>query len=134
MPFDRGRVRRGKDCFVKFPAQSYATIQEGLLKLLVSKGIGRNGWAVIVALCRTIYSDGRLGRMSSAQIEAVTGLSEYQVARGKKELRDKGVIVPVYRTTEEGYRHLDRSNFGHVAQFCFAKEVWAQIETLTNDY
>lgn len=98
------------------------------MRLLVRKGVGRNGWAVMIVLCRTIYSDGRLGRLSSAQIEDASGLTAYQVARGKKELRDKEIIVPVYRKTAEGYRHVDRSNLGHVAQFCFTKEAWAQIE------
>ena len=128
MPVDREEVRRGKDCFAKFPKLSYATIQDGLLKLLVETQVGRNGWAVIVAMCRTIYFDGRFGRISAKDIAATTGMSSYQIARGMTELREKGIIVPVYRTTSEGYRHLDRSNLGHVAQYCFTKDAWKRIE------
>lgn len=120
-------LNRGKDCFVKYPKQSYATIQDGLLGLLVRKQIGRNAWAVMIALCRAVYSDGRLGRLPSKVAEQVTGLSSYQVARGMKELRDKKIIVPVIRKTSKGYKHADRSNFGHVAQYAFTQEAWDSI-------
>ena len=130
MSVDRIGVRRGKDCFVRFPVQSYATIQDGLTRLLVSRNVGRNGWAVIVTLCKAIYADGRLGRISAKEIGNVTGLNPNQVARGMAELRDKGIIVAVYRTTAEGYRHIDRSNLGHVAQYCFTKDAWALIDTV----
>lgn len=128
MPIDREEIRRGKECFARFPKRSYATVQDGLLRLLVEAQVGRNGWAVIIAMCRTIYSDGRLGRIAAKDIASVTGLSPYQIARGMTELREKGIIVPVYRTTAEGYRHLDRSNLGHVAQYCFTKDAWKRIE------
>ena len=52
-----------------------------------------------------------------------------QVARGMAELRERGVIVPVMRRTADGRRAPDRSNFGHVAQYCIAREVWAKVAT-----
>ncbi len=127
MSVDRSGVRRGKECFVRFPSLTYATVQDGLLRVLVEKGVGRNGWAVIVTLCRSIYSDGRLRRMGAEEIAQISGLTLNQVARGMKELRDKGIIVPVYRTTVEGFRHVDRSNLGHIAQYCFTKDTWNRI-------
>ena len=99
------------------------------MKLLVEKRVGRNGWAVMVALCRKVYADGRLGRTPAAEIAEASGLTAYQVARGMKELRDKGIIAPVTRKTAQGYRHPDRSNYGHVAQYRFTKKAWARVET-----
>ena len=113
--------RHGKDCFVRFPKHTYSTIQEGLARRLVKRQIGRNGWAVMVTLCRTIYSDGRLGKMSSQSIQTSTGLTDKQVSRGMKELREKGIIEPIVRTTSQGYRHRDRSNLNHVAQYRFCE-------------
>lgn len=131
MQVDRGEINKSRHCFAKFPARSYSTIQEGLMQVMVEKNVGRNGWAVMVALSKSIYSDGRLGKMSSQETSRVTGLTSSQVARGMAELRDKNIIVPVFRTTSKGYRHLDRSNLGHVAQYCFTKETWARIDKVT---
>lgn len=83
---------------------------------------------VMIELCRSTYADGRFGRVSALDISEDTCLTLNQVARGMTELREKKIITPVIRTTKEGYRHPDRSNFGHVAQYCFTKEVWALIE------
>ena len=83
----------------------------------------------MVALCRKVYTDGRLGRVSAKEISERTGLTAYQVARGMAELREKGVIVPVVRRNSEGVRRPDRSNFGHVAQYCIARDVWQRVET-----
>ena len=96
---------------------------------LVARRVGRNGWAVMVALCRKVYADGRLGRCSAADIAERTGLSAYQVARGMAELRERGVIAPVIRRTANGRRAPDRSNFGHVAQYCITRDVWAKVST-----
>ncbi|WP_058985634.1 hypothetical protein [Hugonella massiliensis] len=129
MPVDRERLRRG-EVFARYPRLTYSTIQEGLVALLVSKRTGRNGWAVIVTLCRRVYADGRLGLMSAAEICKATGMTAEQVHRGMGELRNKGIIVPVYRTNAEGFKNLDRSCFGHVAQYCFTKEAWSMIATV----
>lgn len=129
MPVDRDRLRRG-EVFARYPKLTYSTIQEGLVALLVDKRMGRNGWAVVVTLCRRVYADGRLGLMPAAEICRATGMTSEQVHRGMGELRRKGVIVPVYRINAEGFKNLDRSCFGHVAQYCFTKEAWARIATV----
>ena len=56
-----------------------------------------------------------------------------QVTRGMAELRDKGVIAPVVRRTAAGRRVPDRSNFGHVAQYCITRDVWARVVTDRRD-
>lgn len=114
--------------FARYPSLTYSTIPEGLLLALVRKQVGRNGWAVMVALCRKVYADGRLGRASAEEIASCLGLSRYQIARGMTELRGKGIIVPVVRKTADGFRKLDRSNYGHVAQYCITSDVWNGIE------
>lgn len=119
--------------YARFPPQTYSTIQQGLMQVLVERKVGRNGLMVMIALCGAIYADGRLGRMSSELMSDITGLTANQNARGMKELRDKKIITPTIRRTKEDYRHPDRSNFGHVAQYCFTKEVWARIETANNE-
>lgn len=125
--------RRGKECFVRFPKLTYATIQDGLLKRMAARKIGRNGWAVMVAFCKTIYTDGCLGKLSSAAIQEVTGLTDKQVARGMADLRDKGIIEPIIRTTRQGYRNPDKSNLNHVAQYRFTKGSWNAIERDGNE-
>lgn len=44
------------------------------------------------------------------------------------ELRDKGIIAPVIRTNAEGYRHPDRSNYGHIARYCICRDIWSLVE------
>ena len=128
MPVGRGGLTKTKDVFARYPSLTYSTIPEGLMLVLVRKQVGRNGWAVMVALCRKVYSDGRLGRASAEEIASRSGLTRYQIARGMAELRDKGIIVPVVRKTADGFRRLDRSNYGHVAQYCITRDVWEGIE------
>ena len=128
MPQESKPLRRGSDTFARYPNFTYATIQDGLARVLVEREVGRNGWAVMIALCRTVYYDGRLCRVSAEEMSGRFGLTENQVARGKKELRDKGVIEPIILTTKKGYRHRDRSTFGHVAQYRFTREVWQRID------
>lgn len=129
MPVGRGGGVGGRDRFARYPPLTYSAVQEGLLRELVARRVGRNGWAVMVALCRKVYADGKLGRVSAAEISERSGLTPYQVARGMTELRDRGIIAPVVRRTADGRRKPDRSNFGHVAQYCIARDVWAAIET-----
>ena len=127
MPVGRGAVGSGKDAFVRFEPLTYATVQRELTKAMVEKQVGRNGWAVMIALCHKIYADGRLGRTPAAEISERTGLTRAQIARGMMELRDKGIIAPVIRKTADGYRHPDRSNYGHVAQYCITRDLWAKM-------
>ncbi len=122
-----------QDAFVRFPSQSYATIQKELTKAMAQRQVGRNGWPVMVALCYKIYADGRLGRTSANEIARRTGLTHAQCARGMMELRDKGLTVPVIRKTEEGFRRLDRSTHGHVAQYCFTRDIWEAINIESSD-
>ena len=75
--------------YARFPPQTYSTIQQGLMQVLVERKVGRNGLMVMIALCGAIYADGRLGRMSSELMSDITGLTANQNARGMKELRDK---------------------------------------------
>ena len=127
MPVGRGGLNQGKDVFARYPSLTYSTIPDGLMLALVSKQVGRNGWAVMVALCRKVYADGKLGRASAEEIARRSGLTRYQIARGMTELRDKNIIVPVVRKTADGFRKLDRSNYGHVAQYCITRDVWKLV-------
>lgn len=133
MPVGRSGRVSGADCFARYPPTTFAMIQEGLIEELVKRQVGRNGWAVMVALCRKVYADGRLGRASAKEISSCTGLTRYQVARGMTELRNKGLIVPVIRRNSEGYRRPDRSNFGHIAQYCITRDVWASVRLLEDE-
>lgn len=130
MHFERKEPVDAPDPFARYPSQTYSVLPDGLLRAMVEKGVGRNGWAVMMALCHVVYGDGILGRMPAKCVAEITGLTEYQIARGMTELRNKKIIVPVMRTTAEGYRHHDRSNLGHVAQYCICKDVWNQIERI----
>ena len=63
----------------------------------------------------TVYrmvTTGRLCRVGAAEISERFGLTKNQIARGMTELRNKGIIEPIMRTIEKGYRHRDRSTFG----------------------
>lgn len=127
MSVGRGEVGVGRDAFARFAPLTYATIQEELTWAMARAQVGRNGWPVMVALCHRIYADGRLGRTSADEIARRTGLAHTQVSRGMRELRDKGIIAPVIRKTKEGYRHPDRSAYGHVAQYCITRDLWDAI-------
>lgn len=119
---------RKESTFALYAKQSFTILPDALVGVLVARQVGRNGWAVMAALCHAIFSDGRIGVMSSNEVCARTGLTKYQVARGMTELRDKGIIAPVIRTNAEGYRHPDRSNYGHVAHYCICRDIWALVE------
>lgn len=92
----------------------YSTMPTALMRVLVRKGVGRNGWAVMAALCCGVHEDSTIDRRSAASVCEMTGLTRNQVARGMAELREKGVIVPVMRTNAAGYAHPDRSNFSRI--------------------
>lgn len=119
---------RKESAFALYAKQSFTILPDALVGVLVERQVGRNGWAVMAALCHAIFSDGRIDVMSSNEVCARTGLTKYQVARGMTELRDKGIIAPVIRTNVEGYRHPDRSNCGHVARYCICSDIWALVE------
>ena len=118
----------GHDPFARYPPSSYATLQDGLVAALVARKVGRNGWAVLVAMCHKVYCDGRLGWISSREISKRTGLSTRQVAHGMAELRDKGVIAPVLRRGADGAWRPDRSRLGHVAQYQITGDIWATVD------
>jgi len=126
----QGRIGRGKNAYVRYPKLTYSTIQQGLMKVLVEKRIGRNGWAVITALSMAVLADGRFGRKSSENMQAITGLTAAQVARGMLELKQASIIEPVERTNREGFRNPDRSTLNHVAQYRFTKSAWKSIEKI----
>jgi hypothetical protein len=121
-------VKRGKDCYVRYPKLTYATLQDGLTRILIEREVGRNGWAVIAILSKAVYYDGRFRPIGAEEMSRQFGLTKAQISRGMAELRDKGIIMPVTITTARGYRKPDRSNFGHVAQYRFTSEVWREIE------
>ena len=113
--------------FARYPSRSYTTMPDDLLAELVARRVGRNGWAVMAALCRRTYCDGTLGRAPSAELSRSFGLSPRQVAHGMEELRGKGVIAPVVRRTADGLWVADRSRLGHVAQYRIAEDVWSSV-------
>ena len=83
---------------------------------------------MMLALCRKVYDDGRLGRASATSIAEFTGLSLRQVERGMADLREKGVIAPVrFKDKDDRYR-MDRSCGGHVAQNRVTKDVWTSVK------
>lgn len=125
MQVDGREVGGGKDVFARFEPGGYCTIPYFLVKEMAERRVASNGWPVMMALCRRIYADGRLGKCNRDEIRSYTGLTYAQIARGMAELRDKGIIVPVTRKTAQGYRHPDRSNFGHVAQYCISRKLWS---------
>ena len=91
-----------------------------LVRILVERKVGRNGWPVMVALCSGVHADGTIDRKSAGRICEMTGLSPAQVARGMAELRGGGVIEPVEVEGPDGRLRPDRPSFGHVAQFRLA--------------
>ena len=81
MPVGRGAVGSGKDAFARFEPLTYATVQKELTKAMVEKQVGRNGWAVMIALCHKIYADGRLGRTPAAEISERINAGEGTVGK-----------------------------------------------------
>ena len=37
------------------------TVPQALVRTMAERRVGRNGWAVMTFLCKTVLSDGRLG-------------------------------------------------------------------------
>ena len=126
-------IRRGKECFVRYPKFSYATLQDGLTRVLLEKEVGRNGWEVMAILSKAVYYDGRFRPIGAEEMSKQFGLTKAQISRGMAELRDKDIITPVTVTTYRGFRKPDRSNFGHIAQYRFTSEVWRMIERESDD-
>ena len=131
MPVGRSRAVVPAGRLGRYPPFTYAMMPDGIVKALVDKRVGRNGWAVMSALCRRVYEDGKLGRASAREISAFTGLTAYQVARGMTDLREKGIIVPVIKKDADGRRWADRSVKGYVAQYCIDRDTWAAVELLS---
>lgn len=82
MPVGRGGLTQPKDVFARYPSLTYSTIPEGLLLALVRKQVGRNGWAVMVALCRKVYADDRLGRASAEEMPCARGYRAIRLPEG----------------------------------------------------
>ena len=115
------------DPFARYPSCTYTTMQDGLIVELIARKVGRNGWAVMAALCHRVYSDGKLGRVSAEELSRSFKLTPRQVAHGMEELRGKGVIAPVVRRTADGLWVADRSRLDHVAQYRIADDVWSSV-------
>ena len=111
----------------RFPAGRLIGRNAGADRLLVEMKVGRNAWPVMLALAVGVHENRVLDIRSADAIMSLTGLEAEQVARGMRELREKGVIVAVIKKTREGTRRADRSCFGHVAQYCFTPEAWEAI-------
>ena len=103
-------------------------LQKGLVTELASRRVGRNGLIVMIALCRKVYDDGKLGRASAISISEFTGLGLRQVERGMADLKERGIIEPVRFKDDEGRWRYDRSCGGHVAQHRIAKEIWENVQ------
>ena len=111
MQVDRRNLSGRNNPFAKFSAGGYFTMPYGLVEIMAKRRVASNGWPVMAALCRRIYANGVLGRCGREEIAKLTGLTYSQIAR----------------KTAEGYRHLDRSNFGHIAQYCISRDIWESI-------
>lgn len=114
--------------FARYPPLTFSMVQQGLVSELSARQVGRNGLLVMLALCRKVYDDGRIGRASASSISEYTGLNLRQVERGMADLRERGVIAPVRFKDDEGRWRDDRSCGGHVAQHRITKEVWASVK------
>lgn len=96
---------------------------------MAERRVGRNGWAVMTALCRTVLADGRFGVVSAEKVSEYSGLTRAQVARGMSDLKEKKIMEPVVRRNAKGQKRRDRSSFGHVAQHRICRDVWKLVET-----
>jgi len=105
----------------------YAALSPHIVQLLVQRGVGRNGWAVMLALCMGLHENRMFDRKSAQRIAELTGLTEKQVSRGMAELKEQGIIAPIVRKSKGGSFSIDRPCFGHVATYCFTKDAWEQI-------
>ncbi len=114
--------------FARYPPLAFTTIPQGLIAELSARKVGRNGLIVMLALCRKVYDDGRLGRASALSIAEFTGLGLRQVERGMADLKERGIIEPVRFKDDEGRWRFDRSCGGHVAQHRIAKEIWDNVQ------
>ena len=115
--------------FAHYPKLTYATIQDGLLRVAQEKDLGKNGLKVLICLCRCVYADGKLGIMGSEAMQRVSGMTRIQVMHGMEELRRKEIIIPVVKRTKAGAYRADKSMTNHVAQYRFTRQVWDRIET-----
>ena len=128
MSVGRGEGLNPSSRFARYQPGEFSTLPRGIVRELVARHVGRNGWAVMLAPCRKLYEDGRIGMSPAKEISRYVGLTAYQVARGMTELRDKGIISPVVVRDSEGRRRPDRSSSGRVARYCISRDVWASVE------
>lgn len=59
MPLYRDQVDRN-DPFARFKSGNYSTIPKEVVEVMARRRIGANGWPVMLAICRRIYSNGLL--------------------------------------------------------------------------
>lgn len=114
--------------FARYTASTFSTMPQAVVAAMVEKKVGRNGWTVMAVLCRTVYSDGRLGVVPADKISEYSGLTRAQVARGMSDLKESKIIEPVVRRNSKGQRRRDRSSFGHVAQHRICSDVWEEVD------
>lgn len=133
MPVGRGGGLGRQRRFAQYPPHTFATVPQGVLAELVARSVGRNGWAVMVALCRKLYDDGLLGRSSSAEVSELTGLTPYQVARGdgikqviEAKLRAHGVEPTWFEDKATGKEYL-------LFRIAEAQEVWDGFDELSRE-
>ena len=103
--------------YVRYTTKTYTTMPDALVAAMARRRVGRNGWAVMACLCKGTFEDGTLAQRSAERLSQECGLNLNQIARGMKELRDKEIIAPVVRRGRYGRKYVDRSNYGHVAQW-----------------
>ena len=130
MPVDRDGVEKPSFAYAHYPALTFTTLSDALVRALTERQVGRNGWSVMMVLSKMTYANGALGIVSAERISEQTGLTLAQVARGMRDLRQRGIIAPIVRKTSDGYRRPDKSSFRHVAQYCICKDVWADVERI----
>ena len=73
----RGDVA-GQAGFARYPASTFSTVPQAVARAMAERRVGRNGWAVMTALCRTVLADGRFGVVSAEKV------SEYPASRGPR--------------------------------------------------
>lgn len=114
--------------YAHYQPNTFTTLPDALVDVLVDRRAGRNGWAVMTTLCKMTFVDGRFGVIAAKRVSEQTGLILAQVARGMRELRQRGIIAPVLRKNRLGYRYPDKSCCCHVAQYCICKDIWEKVE------
>lgn len=110
----------------QFSSYTFSTVPYALIKCCLDRGVSRTGLAMIVIYSTCIQPDGTLYGVPHEKMMEITGMSKDMVARGKRSLTSKGIIVPC-EVMRNGAVTRDASYHGHVAQYRIAPDVWAAI-------